>query len=421
MSDRAFRRESLAVNLRRIPWLLGAAMILSGGAIAILWPSPAMLWLRLLLAIDLASAGVLLLLNGRIRRLPENSPWPSVYVWFIAILALAYMDGYYFVGGAAFGQSPAYILGTITAGALFLLPPRGFLWLLIGNHFLFCFLLLTLSRPGMPLLPILLENTTGATVAGLVSLLLYRARREEFFQRQTLSTVNQALEKKNRQLNDLMAITAHDLRSPLLGLRDLLSLAGQAPPGGAGEILGHASRGCSDLLSLVNRLLDAYAAEEQAENSLPLSLVDVRQTAAIAAEDARLRAASRRISVHEEVPAEPVLLRANEAALRQVFDNLLSNAVKFSPIGGVVTARLLQEAGRWHWEVRDSGPGIAEEDRGALFQKFRKGANLPASGEPGSGLGLFIAATFMRAMGGNVEYIPSASPGATFRVTFGPA
>ncbi|MDP1543728.1 MAG: hypothetical protein Q8L99_11350, partial [Polycyclovorans sp.] len=261
-----FRCEIVDINIRRIPWLLVASMLLSLWPIAMLWQDESVGWLRRALMVDVTSAGLFVVLGFWLRRLPPGSFWRSFYVWAAVVLLLAYMDGYYFLVGQSFGQNPVYILGVITAATVFLLPPPQILPLLFANHLVYCALLKTQAGPGADLLVVFVQNTTGATVAGLVSVLLYRAHREEFFQRRALAAANRALARRNDQLNDLMAITAHDLRGPLLGMRDLLGLAGRGPSAGRlGEILGHVGRSCGELISLVNRLLDAHAAEAQAE------------------------------------------------------------------------------------------------------------------------------------------------------------
>lgn len=408
----AFRRELVDTNLRRIPVLLVLAMALTVWTIASLWPDPALAWLRRLLAVDLLSAAGFLAVLPWVRRRPPGSALPAAYMWVTVVLALAYMDGYFLLVGRSFGANPVYILGVVMAATVFLLPPRLFLPLLVLNHLAFCALLPIAAPAGTPLLPVLIQNTSGAAVAGLVSVFLYRARREEFGQRWRLAAANRTLETRNRQLNDLMAITAHDLRSPLLGLRDLIALALRAPQAAAGT-MGQAAATCGELLALVNRLLDAHAAEARAEAGPELSDDDLCAALAAAVARVRPRAAARGVVVSTELPAQPAIAEVDAAGLGQVLDNLLANAVKFSPAGATVRARLVGRT----IEIEDEGPGIAAEDRAGLFRKFHRGAP-PASGEVGSGLGLFIAATVMEAMGGSIAHEPVTPQGARFRLTF---
>jgi signal transduction histidine kinase len=414
-----FRREVVDINIRRVPWLLIASIALALWPIAMLWQDESVGWLRRALMVDVASAGLFIALGFWLRRLPPGSPWRSLYVWAAVFLLLAYMDGYYFLVGQSFGQNPVYILGVITAATVFLLPPQQILPLLFVNHLVYCALLRTQAGPGADLLVVFIQNTTGATVAGLASLLLYRAHREEFFQRRALAAANRALARRNDQLNDLMAITAHDLRGPLLGMRDLLGLAGRAPSAGRlGEILGHVGRSCGDLITLVNRLLDAHAAEAQVEMPPALARQDLRGVVTVAVERAHPQAAARSVALDFRTSNERVELPVNAPALGQVLDNLLTNAIKYSPPGGAVSVSLVREDSRWRCDVADDGPGIPEQERASLFQKFHRGVHPRAADEASGGLGLFIAATLMGAMGGRVDYVPRQPTGSLFRVTF---
>ncbi|MBY0320687.1 MAG: HAMP domain-containing histidine kinase [Reyranella sp.] len=419
MSAAAFEQEAIDVNLRRIPWLLGATMILALWPIASFWSDREMAWLKTVLVFDLASAALFLALNIPARRQPRESGWRSAYVWLTVVLALAYMDGYYFLIARSFGQNPSYILGVIMTAAFFLLPPRRFLPLLLANHLIYCVVLARQPGIGAEFVAVLIQNSTGAVVAGLVAVLLFRAHREEYLQRQALAVANRFLVRRNEQLNDLMAITAHDLRAPLLGMRDLLGLARKASDDGRrGDILDRVATACADLVGLVSRLLRAHAAEEQAERGLTLVPRDVRDIVREAIERVSPRAGRRGLAFDVRLPDAPAVLRVDAMALGQVLDNLLFNAVKFSPDGGGIMVGLLHESGGWRCEVGDDGPGIPVEERASLFQKFHRGSARAAEDDEGSGLGLFIAATLMRAMGGDVEYRQRGAKGATFVLTF---
>jgi len=414
-----FRREVIDINIRRIPWLLLASMLLALWPIAMLWQDESVGWLRRALLVDMASAALFVALGFWLQRLPIGSTWRTSYVWAAVVLLLAYMDGYYFLVGQSFGQNPVYILGAITAATVFLLPPPQILPLLFANHLVYCALLKTLATPGTDLLVVFVQNTTGATVAGLVSVLLYRAHREEFFQRRALAAANRTLGRRNDQLNELMAITAHDLRAPLLGMRDLLGLASRSQPAGRlGEILDHVGQSCGELILLVNRLLDAHAAEAQAEKPPVLLPCDLGHVVKAAAGRAGLQADARGVALDLQLPETLVELSINAPALGQVLDNLLANAIRFSPPGATVLLRLASEDGHWCCDVIDDGPGIPEADRASLFQKFHRGGSPRPDGEVSGGLGLFIVATLMQTMGGRVGYLPRQPTGSMFRVTF---
>jgi signal transduction histidine kinase len=91
--------------------------------------------------------------------------------------------------------------------------------------------------------------------------------------------------------------------------------------------------------------------------------------------------------------------------------NLLENAVKYTPPGGRVTATLTAPHAI---TIRDTGKGIAAEERDRIFERFYRGAK--AEGE-GAGLGLSIARSIAELHGGRLELLESTAEGSTFRVT----
>jgi signal transduction histidine kinase len=100
--------------------------------------------------------------------------------------------------------------------------------------------------------------------------------------------------------------------------------------------------------------------------------------------------------------------------LSQVLTNLLSNAVKFSPPGAVVEINLMRAHGRARVEVRDRGPGIPEEFRSRVFQKFSQADSSDTRLKGGSGLGLSISKAIMDRLGGTIGFSTLTGAGTTF-------
>jgi signal transduction histidine kinase len=84
----------------------------------------------------------------------------------------------------------------------------------------------------------------------------------------------------------------------------------------------------------------------------------------------------------------PASLRCSAGDLRSVLDNLIENALRYTPEGGVVDVRVVNEGGKLAVEVVDTGPGIPEDMLGRVFDRFFR---VPGNGSRGSGLGLSIA------------------------------
>ena len=115
----------------------------------------------------------------------------------------------------------------------------------------------------------------------------------------------------------------------------------------------------------------------------------------------QLRAKTRNITIHQIYEPEMPRLWADERAVRQICLNLLSNAIKFTPPGGEIWLKVgWTAAGGQYMSVKDSGPGIPEEEIPIVLASFGQGSNAIKSAEQGAGLGLPIAKSLVDLHGG---------------------
>lgn len=114
----------------------------------------------------------------------------------------------------------------------------------------------------------------------------------------------------------------------------------------------------------------------------------------------------------------PVAIKGDQDLLSYVFDNLIGNAIKYSPSGSVVEIRGWTEGQRALIAIRDQGMGIPKDDQRFLFEPYFRGSN--ASGVPGSGVGLFLVASFVKMHGGRISVKSEVGQGATFTVALPP-
>ena len=115
-------------------------------------------------------------------------------------------------------------------------------------------------------------------------------------------------------------------------------------------------------------------------------------------------------TIELDCPPSPVNVHADPWALESVITNLIENAVRAEPAGGTVLVRVLPDA---TIEVIDHGPGVAAEDRSAIFEPFwRKSDTMP-----GAGLGLAIAKELMEKLEGHIWVEDTPGGGATFKLS----
>jgi signal transduction histidine kinase len=406
-----------AINLHRIWWTIIVAgalnvAILAFNLLGSVLHSPQLAAWQ---GVDVLASIVLLLVIRWLEKQPGKRAWRSAAVVAYLLIVLALMDNYYFILLHVYGHMAAYVLGVITVGVLLLLPPPLFIGILLANHAIFCALLLASGQPASVVAAGILDGSCGVLVACLAEWFLYRAKCSDLDQQRIIAERNRELQLRNEEMGDVMAITAHDLRSPLQGVKHLLDFA--APMGGPERLaaaLRMASQSCADMIALIGRLLDAHAAGGDSA----VSDGDLRGQFESAASRAQPLAVAKGIRVDLMLPDRPAHASFEAGALSQVLDNLLDNAIKFSPPGAVVTLELIGADGEWCAEVRDEGTGIAESERESIFHKFHRGG---AGDEPGSGLGLFIVRKSMETMGGSVNCEPREGGGTIFRLCFAPA
>jgi signal transduction histidine kinase len=125
------------------------------------------------------------------------------------------------------------------------------------------------------------------------------------------------------------------------------------------------------------------------------------------------------VSWSSELPDSEVVVRGWEPGLRLLADNLVENAARHGRAGGVVEVRVSADGGHPELVVDDAGPGVAEGDRGRIFEPFVRANGALSEEVPGSGLGLALVAQQVRDHGATVEVGQSPLGGARFSVRFG--
>jgi len=174
------------------------------------------------------------------------------------------------------------------------------------------------------------------------------------------------------------------------------------------------------LLGLINEILDLSRIEagRYELNEEAVALVQVAQECHHLL---KLRAATRRIFIHDLFEPDMPRLWADERATRQICLNLLSNAIKFTPQGGEIWLKVgWTAAGGQYLSVRDTGPGIPENEIPIVLDSFGQGSNAIKSAEQGAGLGLPIVKSLIELHGGTFSLKSKLREGTEVVVTFPP-
>jgi two-component system, OmpR family, heavy metal sensor histidine kinase CusS len=223
------------------------------------------------------------------------------------------------------------------------------------------------------------------------------------------------LERGHRQAVRFTADASHELKTPLAliaaGLEELLRRRDLAPEvvTALGSLLEDNRRlaaVCQDLLVLSRADAGRLALDRQPH--------DLRALVEAAVEDARILGEERAITFEIELPTQAGEF-VDARYLTRILLNLLSNAVKYNHDRGCVRLELTKEAEQWSLTIGNTGPGIAAEHQGRLFERFFRADYSDAT--HGHGLGLSLSRELARAHGGELVLLGSDAKWTIFRLT----
>jgi PAS domain S-box-containing protein len=224
--------------------------------------------------------------------------------------------------------------------------------------------------------------------------------------------------KQVERLKDqLTAMLSHDLRTPLTSLQFSLALllkdnAGRLTEEGL-SIVKSGQHNVERLINLINQLLDLYSLEAK---QLKLYPRPVEASAIIRDTLEAIESYAEKKNIEIRVEADELSLNADPDRLTQVLVNLVSNAIKYSPDGGAIVLSITRLPASPFVEVRvtDTGPGIAEEHKKSVFDRFYRIESASLKTEASTGLGLAISKAIVEAHGGKIDVDCTPGKGASF-------
>lgn len=253
----------------------------------------------------------------------------------------------------------------------------------------------------------LLVITTGlgllfSTLAGL------------FLAGRALVPINRAWERQQKFVSD----ASHELRTPLAVIQAQAELMLRHPDNtieqeasGVGSIYEEARR----MSKLVESLLTLARADS---NQAELNIQTVSLTAMFASVNDIFTLLSSQNDLRLKLSVEDgVEVQGDEDRLRQLILILFDNAVKYTPAGGEIHITCSQHGNGTEIEVRDTGPGIPQNDLPFIFERFYRGDKARSRATGGAGLGLSIAQWIVQAHHGKITAQSEVGKGTTFRVS----
>jgi two-component system sensor histidine kinase QseC len=220
--------------------------------------------------------------------------------------------------------------------------------------------------------PIPIDSVPGEVVPIVDSL-------NRLFQR-----VGRALENERR----FTANAAHELRTPLAALKTQAQVK-QLDNNHQehADFLENVVNGVDRTTHLMEQLLALARADSMQRDAILSKKIDLDGVVKNVLSMMNERALNKQIELSLNSPETPVDVQGDEATLGVLVRNLVDNGILYTPAGGKVRVQLQRDSESVSLVVEDNGPGIVEEKRDELFQRFQRGENIEAQG---SGLGLSI-------------------------------
>jgi len=237
-----------------------------------------------------------------------------------------------------------------------------------------------------------------------------------------LDAVNRLLQRIDvamRSEREFVAAAAHELRTPLAGLRAQAQLAAHPRTSGDARTaaLQLVQESVDHAAHLVNQLLDLARSDALAGDALrPLaasSVVELRGAFVRAMTELGSTAALRGLRIRQDFGVER--LRGSDFGITLILRNLLDNAIAHAPVGGVVAVGTAQDGPSVLLWVEDSGPGVAPAERERVLERFHRGKGVE---HPGCGLGLSIVKSLADAHGATLTLGESTLGGLRVTLRF---
>ena len=245
----------------------------------------------------------------------------------------------------------------------------------------------------------------------------FESLRDEIWELRAAAAARDRAEAASLAKSRFLAAVSHEFRTPLNGVMGLAQLLAMtkltAEQASYVEAIGDSSRSLSQLIDDILDFSKIEAGKFELRQETFALAPFVESVVELLAPRAMAKGLELASVILPDTPREIV---SDPARLRQVLVNLIGNAVKFTERGGV-GVRVARDGARLRFEVRDSGPGVPEAAREAIFEEFEQADPSENHPQAGTGLGLAISRRLVARMGGALALVNSSGMGAVFAFT----
>ncbi len=228
-------------------------------------------------------------------------------------------------------------------------------------------------------------------------------------------------ESMMRLKSEYFAIAAHDLRTPLTGIKWAMGTLKQIKAVNTEQkytnLVDQINQSTENMLSSVNELLDGSSLEKSSGTKLALSKINLSDILHSAYAPLEVTANEKLIETAWKVNKDLTII-GDADKLRRVFANLLSNAIKYSNQNGIINLNGRKNNNAVVISIKDSGIGIPEGEQTKVFNGYFRASNAKEYTTQGTGLGLFYVKNIVLLHKGSVDITSTPGQGTEITLTF---
>ena len=253
------------------------------------------------------------------------------------------------------------------------------------------------------------------TLIIIIFIMIYYIMYKSRYEKALIHTI-EASKEANRLKSHFISNISHELRTPLNVIMSVIQLMKHKSynyNNMFGDKLDLIDANCNRLLRLMNNLLDIEKFEV-GNISLDLKNVNIVEFIETIIVSTIPLVTSKDLSIVFDTTDEEIIMSVDTDKIERVVLNLISNAIKFSKINGVINVNIIKNNDNLRIIVKDSGIGIPEENINKIFNRFVQLDSTITRRNEGSGIGLTIVKSFVKAHNGHITVISKVDEGTEF-------
>lgn len=261
------------------------------------------------------------------------------------------------------------------------------------------------------------QSRQRAYLLGLASLALFTVVAAWAFhknrkQNRLIQSQNEGLVALNREKNHLMSIVSHDLSSPFTAIKLWSEVAMKKKD--LHEIRKIQSMIHETTLSGLKNIKKILSIDEKGIKDIDLKETNLSELLRTLVDRFKAEMKAKTLELHVSILQDRESILSDHGMLQRALVNLFSNAIKYSKEGGQVFIKTYENANFFHFEFKDEGIGIAEEEQSLLFERYGQTSAKPTFGESSHGLGLSIVKRIAEELGGRISFESKKNEGSSF-------